>query len=98
MSRLRKRWHKKLGVKAEFTTTEWSGILAGLSAGKYDVIVNQVGITAKRQESFDFSDPYVLSQAQLVVRKDDSRNFKTLDDLKGKKKWAWARAPTLPRC
>ncbi|GAB7128796.1 cystine ABC transporter substrate-binding protein [Silvimonas sp. JCM 19000] len=76
---------QKLGVKAEFTTTEWSGILAGLSAGKYDVIVNQVGITAKRQESFDFSDPYVLSQAQLVVRKDDSRNFKTLDDLKGKK-------------
>src|SRR5690349_10475384 len=32
----------KLGVKPQFTTSEWSGILAGLQAGKYDVIVNQV--------------------------------------------------------
>ena len=75
----------KMGVKPEFITTEWSGILAGLSAGKYDVIVNQVGVTAKRQESFDFSDPYTISSAQLIVRKDDKRVFASLDDLKGKK-------------
>ncbi|HTN67337.1 MAG TPA: transporter substrate-binding domain-containing protein, partial [Burkholderiaceae bacterium] len=47
----------KLGVKPEFITTEYSGILAGLAAGKYDVIVNQVGITPERQKAFDFSDP-----------------------------------------
>src|SRR5437660_11783206 len=40
----------KLGVKPEFTTTEWSGILAGLVAGKYDVILNQVGITDERKK------------------------------------------------
>ncbi|MEB0139781.1 MULTISPECIES: transporter substrate-binding domain-containing protein [unclassified Undibacterium] len=75
----------KLGVKAEFVTIEWSGILAGLSAGKFDVIVNQVGITPKRAESFDFSTPYTLSAAQLVVRKDEQRSFTSLVDLKGKK-------------
>ena len=75
----------KLGVKAEFITTEWSGILAGLSAGKFDVIVNQVGITPKRQESFDFSSPYTISSAQLIVKKDEKRVFANLDDLKGKK-------------
>ena len=75
----------KLGVKPEFITTEWSGILAGLSAGKYDVIVNQVGVTPQRQESFDFSDPYTISSAQLIVRKDDKRVYASLDDLKGKK-------------
>ncbi|MES2071961.1 MAG: cystine ABC transporter substrate-binding protein [Pseudomonadota bacterium] len=75
----------KLGVKPEFVTSEWSGILAGLSAGKYDVIVNQVGVTPKRQETFDFSDPYTISAAQLIVRKDETRGFKSLDDLKGKK-------------
>jgi cystine transport system substrate-binding protein len=75
----------KLGVKPEFVTSEWSGILAGLSAGKYDVIVNQVGITSKRQETFDFSDPYTISSAQLIVKKDDGRNFKSLEELKGKK-------------
>jgi cystine transport system substrate-binding protein len=75
----------KLGVKPEFVTSEWSGILAGLSAGKFDVIVNQVGITAKRQETFDFSDPYTVSSAQLIVKKDEKREFKSLEDLKGKK-------------
>ena len=33
---------QKMGVKAEFTTSEWSAILAGLQAGKYDVVINQV--------------------------------------------------------
>ncbi len=75
----------KLGVKPEFTTTEWSGILAGLGAGKYDVIINQVGITDERQKAFDFSDPYTLSSAQLIVRKDEKRQFNSLEDLKGKK-------------
>jgi cystine transport system substrate-binding protein len=75
----------KLGVKPEFTTTEWSGILAGLGAGKYDVIINQVGITDERQKAFDFSDPYTLSSAQLIVRKDETRQFNSLEDLKGKK-------------
>jgi cystine transport system substrate-binding protein len=75
----------KLGLKPEFTTTEWSGILAGLGAGKYDVIINQVGITEERQKAFDFSDPYTLSSAQLIVRKDEKRQFNSLEDLKGKK-------------
>ncbi|QNM96571.1 transporter substrate-binding domain-containing protein [Chitinimonas koreensis] len=73
----------KLGVKPEFVTTEWSGILAGLQAGKYDVIVNQVAATDKRREVFDFSQPYVVSSAQLIVRKDEKRAFKGLEDLKG---------------
>ncbi|GAB3628273.1 cysteine ABC transporter substrate-binding protein [Pandoraea terrae] len=75
----------KLGVKAEFVTTEWSGIIGGLQAGKFDVIVNQVAINEKRRQSFDFSQPYVYSAAQLIQRKDDTRQFKSLDDLKGKK-------------
>jgi len=75
----------KLGVKPEFITTEYSGILAGLAAGKYDVIVNQVGITPERQKAFDFSDPYTLSSAQLILRKNEAGNFKSLDDLKGKR-------------
>jgi L-cystine transport system substrate-binding protein len=75
----------KLGVKPEFITTEWSGILAGLSAGKYDVIVNQVGVTPQRQQAFDFSIPYTISSAQLIVNKNDKQNFSSLEDLKGKK-------------
>jgi cystine transport system substrate-binding protein len=75
----------KLGVKPEFTTTEWSGILAGLQAGKYDVIVNQVAATDKRRETFDFSAPYVVSSPQLIVRANETRQLATAGDLKGKR-------------
>jgi len=75
----------RLGVKPEFVTTEWSGIIAGLQAGKFDVIVNQVAVTPARRQVLDFSTPYVYSAAQLIQRKDDKRQFKSLEDLKGKK-------------
>jgi cystine transport system substrate-binding protein len=75
----------RLGVKPEFVTTEWSGIIAGLQAGKFDVIVNQVAVTDQRKQVLDFSKPYVYSAAQLIQRKNDKREFKSLDDLKGKK-------------
>jgi len=76
---------KKLGVKPVFITTEWSGILAGLQAGKFDVIVNQVTINAAREAVLDFSIPYTYSTAQVIQRKDDSRQFKSMNDLKGLK-------------
>jgi cystine transport system substrate-binding protein len=75
----------RLGLRAHFVSTEWSAILAGLAAGKYDVIVSQVGITPKRQQAFDFSIPYTYSRAQLIVRNNDPANYASLADLKGKK-------------
>ena len=75
----------KMGLKPEFVTTEWSAILAGLAAGKYDAIVSQVGITAKRQQAFDFSEPYTYSAPQLIVRKNEKAIYASLADLKGKK-------------
>ena len=75
----------RLGLKPEFVTTEWAAILAGLGAGKYDVIISQVGITPKRLEAFDFSEPYTYSSPQLIVRKNERANYTSLNDLKGKK-------------
>lgn len=75
----------KMGVKAEFTTTEWSAILAGLQAGKYDVIVNQVAATEQRRQIFDFSGPYVMSYPQLIIRTNETRKLDTAADLNGKK-------------
>jgi L-cystine transport system substrate-binding protein len=75
----------RLKLKPEFVTAEWSAILAGLAAGKYDVIVSQVGITPKRQESFDFSQPYTYSSPQLIVRRNERSSYTSLAELKGKK-------------
>jgi cystine transport system substrate-binding protein len=75
----------RLGLKPEFVSTEWAAILAGLGAGKYDVIIGQVGITPKRLEAFDFSEPYTYSSPQLIVRKDEKAQYASLADLKGKR-------------
>ncbi|WP_413674666.1 cystine ABC transporter substrate-binding protein [Massilia cellulosiltytica] len=75
----------RLGVNPEFVTTEWAAILAGLGAGKYDVIVSQVGITPRRQQAFDFSRPYTYSAPQLIVRRNETTTYRSLADLKGRK-------------
>lgn len=75
----------RLGLKPQFITTEWSGILAGLQAGKFDVIVNQVGITPARKQALDFSQPYTYSAAQLVQRAVDKYDYGAPGALQGKR-------------
>ncbi|PKR87591.1 amino acid ABC transporter substrate-binding protein [Pleomorphomonas diazotrophica] len=74
----------KLGVKPEFIEGKWDGLIAGLDANRYDTVINQVGITEKRKEKYDFSKPYIVSKAVLIVRADDE-SIKGFADLKGKK-------------
>ncbi|HEY4200272.1 MAG TPA: amino acid ABC transporter substrate-binding protein [Devosiaceae bacterium] len=75
---------EQLGVKAEFVEGQWDGLIAGIDANRYDVVINQVGITPERQAKYDFSDPYIASKAALVVRDDDT-SIKDFKDLAGKK-------------
>jgi cystine transport system substrate-binding protein len=75
---------KRLGVVPEFFETPWDGIFAGLDAGRFDVVFNEVTIRADRQEKYDFSDPYIVSKAVLLVHEDNNEITK-LADLKGKK-------------
>lgn len=75
---------EKIGVKPEFVEGRWDGLIAGLSAKRYDAVINQVGITEERKVKFDFSKPYIGSKAVLVVR-DDNSSIKSFADLKGQK-------------
>ncbi len=75
---------EKLGVKVEFKETQWDSMMAGLKAGRFDVVANQVGLTSpERQATFDKSEPYSWSGAVLVARNDS--NIKSIDDIKGVK-------------
>lgn len=75
---------KRLGVEPEFLETQWDGMFAGLDAERFDMIANQVGIRADRQEKYDFSKPYISSTAVLVVHK-DNETVKDFKDIKGLK-------------
>ncbi|MEI2399823.1 amino acid ABC transporter substrate-binding protein [Paenibacillus phytohabitans] len=75
---------KRLGVEAEFIETQWDGIFAGMDAKRFDTIFNEVSITDDRKVKYDFSDPYIVSKAVLIVS-EDNENIKSFADLKGKK-------------
>lgn len=73
-----------IGVEAEFVEGPWDGLIAGIDANRYDVVINQVGITEARQAKYDFSEPYIASKAALVVRGDNS-DITSFESLAGKK-------------
>lgn len=74
---------RRIGVKPRPLTTAWDGIVAGLLAGKYDLICGSMAITEARLKAIDFSDPYYRSGAQLFVRK--GAKITSTDQLQGKK-------------
>ncbi|WP_167200710.1 amino acid ABC transporter substrate-binding protein [Paenibacillus sp. BK720] len=75
---------KRIGVKAKFVETKWDGMLAGLDAKRFDMVANEVTIRDDRKAKYDFSEPYILSKAVLIV-KETNTSIKSLADLKGKK-------------
>ncbi|WP_309065478.1 amino acid ABC transporter substrate-binding protein [Microbacterium sp.] len=74
---------EKLDLKVEFKETQWDAIFAGLDAGRFDVIANQVTINDERKANYLFSEPYTVSPGVIVTLEDDD-SISSFDDLKGK--------------
>jgi len=73
----------KLGLEVVFEETQWDAIFAGLDAGRFDLIANQVSINPEREEKYLFSTPYTVSPGVIVVKEDDD-SISSFDDLDGK--------------
>ena len=73
---------EKLGVSVRFEEGEFDGLLAGLEAGRYDIMVNGVDIDEDRKEKYDFSVPYAYNRTVVIVRADDDR-IQAMEDLDG---------------
>ena len=74
---------RKLGVKATFVEGEWDGLLAGVEAGRYDMVINGVDVTEARKQTYDFSTPYAYIRTALVV-KSGNDTIHSFEDLAGK--------------
>lgn len=74
---------EKLGVKAEFTTTDFSGIIEALKAKKFDAIMATLSITDERKGKILFSDPYIM-EGQIVAVKAGNDAIAKSADLTGK--------------
>ncbi len=73
----------KLGLEIVFQETQWDAIFAGLEAGRFDAIANQVAITPEREEKYAFSVPYAVSPG-VIVTKDTDDSITSFADLEGK--------------
>lgn len=74
---------EKLDLDISFQETQWDGIFAGLDAGRFDVIANQVSINPDREQKYLFSEPYTVSPGVIVVKEDDD-SISDFADLDGK--------------
>lgn len=86
---------KELGVKFQFTSGTFDGLISSLNTGRQDIVMSAMSDTKARQEGLDdkgkktgdgvdFVD-YFTSGVSLLVKKGNPDKIQSLDDLCGKK-------------
>jgi polar amino acid transport system substrate-binding protein len=74
----------------------WTGLLAGVSTGKYDVALTAAIITKERKQSLDFTSPIADATHYYVKRKGDA-SISSVKDLNGKTVGVQAGSALLAR-
>ncbi len=64
-----------VNCKAEFKNAAFDAIFAALQKGDFDAVVSGVTITAERDKTMDFSDPYIEVGQVVLVRADETRIY-----------------------
>ncbi len=72
---------KEMGVRLKLVPTAWDGIIAGLLADKYDIIISGMTITQKRNLKINFANPYVSVGQTMLVRASVAKGKKSWKDL-----------------
>ena len=69
-----------MGVEVEFIPTAWDGIIPALVAGKFDAIISGMSVTAQRNLTINFTNPYAFSGLTILANKEMTEGF-TLEDM-----------------
>ena len=70
----------KVNCVPNFVNTAWDGIFAALQQGEFDLVISGVSITPEREETMDFSEPYIVVSQAILLQVDNSDM--TLEDFK----------------
>ncbi|MEV4251105.1 ABC transporter substrate-binding protein [Streptosporangium canum] len=73
----------KLGLKAKVTNAAFDGLIPGLQAGRWDVVMSSMSDTEERRAAVDFVD-YFNAGGAIMVKKGNPEGIKTLEDLCGR--------------
>lgn len=74
---------KELGVKIEWITLPWDGVLPGLETGKFDMVAGPATITRARMERYRFTSPVAEATVALLKKAGDGELMKP-EDIAGK--------------
>lgn len=58
---------KRMKITCRLVVQNWDGMIAGLKAGKYDVMMDSIVITEERKKEVAFSTPYASTSASFVA-------------------------------
>jgi len=72
---------KAMGVKLKIIPIAWDGIIGGLIAGKFDIIIAGMTITQKRNLKINFANPYITVGQTIMVNKKIAKHIKSAKDL-----------------
>lgn len=68
-----------MGVEVEFVPTAWDGIIPALLAGNFDVIISGMSVTAQRNLTVNFTDPYAYSGLAILANREMTEGMEMAD-------------------
>ena len=75
---------EELQANCEFVIQAWDGMIPGLLARKFDLIMSSMSITPERAERVLFSEPYYITPGGWFGPNDFSTDVTDMDAMKGK--------------
>lgn len=69
----------KMSRECEVISQDWSSLIPGLQAGKYEAIMSGMSITDERRQVVDFGVPYFNNALVLVAKKDQQVSINDVD-------------------
>ena len=74
---------KQAGFEVQVEPMQFSALIGALTSNRIDVIAAAMYITEPRKQVIDFSDPIYTYGDGLFVPKSDTKEYASLEDLKG---------------
>jgi len=75
---------EQLEANCEFVIQAWDGMIPGLLARKFDLIMSSMSITPERAERVLFSDPYYITPGAWFAPESFDTDVMDLDAMEGK--------------
>ncbi|GAA5458278.1 ABC transporter permease subunit [Staphylococcus aureus] len=82
---LAKKIAKDNNLKLKIVNMSFDSLLGALKTGKIDIIISGMTSTPERKKQVDFSDSYMMTKNNMLVKKDKVNDYKDIKDFNNKK-------------